>query len=222
MNGGHDLGGMHGLGPIAAEPERAEPVFHDAWERRVFALTLATAALGRWNIDMSRHARERQHPAVYLSHSYYENWLAGLERLLVEGGLVDREELETARASGAADEDLRRRVPNAQALLDLAARNVSYEVPVEQPPRFQPGDRVRAINRHPSGHTREPRYVRGRTGTIETHHGAHVFPDHNAAGVRAGRHLYGVRFDARELWGDEAEPSVIFVDLFEEYLDPAG
>src|SRR5918994_5282921 len=112
MNGGHDLGGMHGLGPI--EPEADEPVFHHAWEKRVFALTLATGALGRWSIDMGRHARERQHPADYLRHSYYENWLAGLEKLLVERGLVSAEELASGRASGPADEAVRDRVLQAE------------------------------------------------------------------------------------------------------------
>ena len=93
MNGGHDLGGMHGFGPIEPEPEAAEPVFHHEWQKRVFALTLSTGALGQWTIDMGRHARERQHPADYLRHSYYENWLAGLDKLVVERGLVSAEEL---------------------------------------------------------------------------------------------------------------------------------
>jgi nitrile hydratase beta subunit len=90
MNGAHDLGGKQGLGPIDPEPEAEEPVFHAPWERRVFAMTLATGMLGRWNIDESRHARERQHPVDYLRHSYYENWLAGLETLLVEKGLLEK------------------------------------------------------------------------------------------------------------------------------------
>ena len=84
MNGPHDLGGQDGLGPIRPESEHDEPVFHTSWERRVFALTLAAGASGQWNLDQSRHARERQHPVAYLSHSYYENWLAGLETLLLE------------------------------------------------------------------------------------------------------------------------------------------
>ena len=100
MNGAHDLGGMHGLGPINAEPEAEEPVFHTAWEKRVFGLTLAAGFLGKWNIDISRHARERQHPIDYLRHTYYENWLVGLEKLLVEAGLVTAEELATGKAAG--------------------------------------------------------------------------------------------------------------------------
>ena len=91
MNGGQDLGGMHGLGPIDIEAD--EPVFHAEWERRVFALTLAMGARGEWNIDMSRHARENRDPVDYLSSSYYEIWLKGLEALLSERGFLDPQEL---------------------------------------------------------------------------------------------------------------------------------
>jgi nitrile hydratase len=222
MNGGHDLGGMHGLGPIAPEPEAAEPVFHHAWEKRVFALTLAAGALGRWTIDMGRHARERQHPADYLRHTYYENWLAGLEKLLVERGLVTADELAAGRASAPADE-ARARVLQAADVARVMARGGPVDVAIEAPPRFALGDRVRAINRHPVGHTREPRYVRGRTGVIHEHYGAHVFPDLSAAGQREGRHLYSVRFEAAELWGESAaSPGAVYVDLWEDYLEPAG
>jgi nitrile hydratase beta subunit-like protein len=95
-------------------------------------------------------------------------------------------------------------------------------MPADAPPRFQPGDRVRARNRHPVGHTREPRYVRGRVGVIHEHHGAHIFPDLSAEGVRVGRHLYRVRFEASELWGENAgSNSAVYVDLWDDYLEPA-
>ena len=84
MNRAHDLGGQHGFGLVAPEPEEHEPVFHAEWERKALALTLAAGCLGRWNIDESRYARESQHPVYYLSQTYYENWLSGLEKLLVE------------------------------------------------------------------------------------------------------------------------------------------
>jgi nitrile hydratase len=222
MNGGHDLGGMHGLGPISAEPEAEEPVFHHEWEKRVFALTLAAGALGQWSIDMGRHARERQHPADYLRHTYYENWLAGLEKLLVERGLVAAEELASGKATRPAAEDLRARVLTAQKVAPAMARGGPVEVAIDTPPRFAVGDRVRAINRHPTGHTREPRYVRGRTGVIHEHYGAHVFPDLSAEGRRDGRHLYSVRFEASELWGDPARGGAVYVDLWEDYLEPAA
>ena len=222
MNGGHDLGGMHGLGPIDPEPEAAEPVFHHEWEKRVFALTLATGALGQWTIDMGRHARERQHPADYLRHTYYENWLAGLEKLLVERRLVWAEELASGRAAGLAAESLRALVLTAEKVAPGIAKGGPVDVAIEAPPRFAVGDRVRAINRHPTGHTREPRYTRGRVGVVHEHYGAHVFPDLSAAGRREGRHLYSVRFTAKELWGEPARGGAVYVDLWQDYLEPAG
>jgi len=221
MNGGQDLGGMHGLGPVDPEPETEEPVFHADWEKRVFGLTLASGALGRWSIDQGRHARERQHPADYLRNSYYQNWLAGLETVLVESGVVSEQELRSGRPAGPADPELTARVLRAERVAPAMRASRAYEMPVERPPRFQPGERVRARNRHPVGHTREPRYVRGRTGVIHAHHGAHVFPDRSAEGVKVGEHLYSVRFEAAELWGEAAGPGAVYLDLFEDYLEPA-
>lgn len=222
MNGAHDLGGMHGLGPINAEPEAEEPVFHADWEKRVFGLVRAAGALGKWNGDMSRHARERQHPVDYLRHSYYENWLAGLEKLLVETGVVTAEELASGKAAQLADEELRKHLLRPEEAAATLSRGSSALMPADAPPRFRPGDRVRARNRHPSGHTREPRYVRGRGGAIHEHYGAHVLPDLSAEGVRVGRHLYCVRFEASELWGENAnDNSAVYVDLWEDYLEPA-
>lgn len=223
MNGAHDLGGTHGFGPINPEPEAGEPVFHAAWEKRVFGLARAAGALGQWNIDMARHARERQPPLAYLRHTYYENWLAGLETLLVEAGLVTAEELATGKAAGLADAETRTRGLTVDNLARALARGASLMPDVDTPPRFQPGDRVRAINRHPPGHTREPRYVRGRLGVIHAHYGAHIFPDLSAQGVRVGRHLYNVRFAATELWGEHAASrSAVYVDLWEDYLEAVG
>ena len=96
MNGIHDLGGMHGMGPV--DPETQEPVFHDQWERRMFALLMSTFAGGIYNVDEFRHATERMAPAEYLTTSYYEHWLHSLERVMMEKGLFDRAELEAAWA----------------------------------------------------------------------------------------------------------------------------
>jgi nitrile hydratase subunit beta len=222
MNGAHDLGGMHGFGPINPEPESQEPVFHAAWEKRVFGLNLAAGSLGQWNIDMSRYARERQHPIDYLQHTYYENWLAGLETLLIERGLVTAEELAAGKAEGPADEDTRKRLLAAEDVPRVLAKGSPVAMAIDTPPRFTPGDRVRALNRHPTGHTREPRYVRGRVGVIHEHHGAHVFPDRSADGTKEGRHLYSVQFEASELWGElAAGRAAVYVDLWENYLEPA-
>ena len=217
MNGGHDLGGMHGLGAIDPEPENEEPVFHAEWERRAFALNLAAGFLGKWNIDQGRHARERQHPADYLRNTYYENWLAGLETLLVEAGLVSEEELRTAVPIGKTD-----------GVRILAAKNVesalakggpaTLDIPLE--PRFRPGDRVRVVNIHRDGHTRAPRYARGKTGTVELDHGVHIFADKNAHGTKEGQHLYSVQFGGDELWGANGNSlDLVRVDLWEPHLE---
>jgi nitrile hydratase subunit beta len=223
MNGAHDLGGMHGLGPINPQPEAEEAVFHTAWEKRVFALNLAAGALGQWNLDMSRHARERQHPVDYLRHTYYENWLAGLETLLLESGLVTSDELATGKVVGPAHEDIRKRLLKAKQVAAALAEGSPVALPIETPARFHAGDRVRARNRHPTGHTREPRYVRGRCGVIHAHHGAHILPDRSAEGVRESQHLYSVRFEALDLWGENAAgQSAVYVDLWDNYLEPAS
>jgi len=222
MNGAHDLGGLHGFGWINPEPEAEEPVFHEEWEKRVFGLTLAAGFLGQWNIDMSRHSRERQHPIDYLRHTYYENWLAGLKKLLVEAQLVNPEELKTGQAAGPADESIRQRVLKAGEVDAVLAKGGPVAMTICAAPRFRPGESVRAVNRHPAGHTREPRYVRGRVGVIHEHHGAHVFPDRSAERSKEGRHLYSVRFTADELWGQNAAGNIaVYVDLWEDYLEPA-
>ena len=222
MNSAHDLGGMHGLGPINPEPEAEEPVFHKDWEKRVFGLTLAAGSLGKWNIDMSRYSRERQHPIDYLRHTYYENWLAGLKKLLVEAQLLNSEELKTGQAAGPADESIRQSVLKAEAVAAVIAKGSPVAMTISTAPRFKSGQNVRAVNRHPAGHTREPRYVRGRVGVIHEHHGAHVFPDRSAEGLKEGRHLYSVRFTANELWGESASGrNAVYVDLWEDYLEPA-
>ena len=221
MNGAHDLGGMHGFGPINPEPEAAEPVFHADWEKRLFGLNLAAGFLGQWNIDKSRYARERQHPIEYLRHTYYENWLTGLEKLLVEADLVSLEELQTGKAAGPAEESIRQRVLKADEVAGAIAKGGPVVMTIDNAPRFKSGERVRAVNRHPMGHTREPRYVRGRVGIIHEHHGAHVFPDRSAEGSKEGRHLYSVRFTAEALWGTTASSrNTVYVDLWEDYLEP--
>src|SRR5216684_5680235 len=157
MNGVHDMGGMHGMGPIT--PEANEPVFHEPWEGRVYALNRATAALGKWNIDASRHSIERLPPTDYLRMSYYEKWLAGLVTRLEESGLVTRAELDSGQAapgsSKATPPLTANKVPAA------VAKRGWFERPVNEPPRFAIGQAVRAKKINPTGHTRLPRYARG-------------------------------------------------------------
>lgn len=178
MNGVHDMGGAPGFG--AVEPEADEPVFHAEWERRVFALALALGATGRWPLDSFRLARESLSPTEYLSNSYYETHLAGLERLVTAHGLVAPEELTTGRSLQPA-----KPVSRILAAVDVA-RTLECGNPTARdaprPARFQAGDRVRAKNVHPVTHTRLPHYVRGHVGTVALVHGCHIFPDTHAHG----------------------------------------
>lgn len=219
MNGAQDLGGMMGFGPVVPEPD--EPIFHGEWEKRVLAATLAMGATGAWNLDQSRHARESLPPVDYLSFSYYEIWLAALIRLLEQRQLVTEEELAAGRAVTPA-----RPVPKILAR-DKVAAVLAAGAPLarerEEPAEFRPGDRVIARNIHPFGHTRLPRYVRGRPGVIHAVHGAHVFPDSHAAGRGEDpQWLYSVAFAAADLWGPQADPTLtVHVDLWEPYLERA-
>lgn len=218
MNGVHDMGGMHGMGTVTIE--RDEPVFHARWEARVYALQRAASFLGRWNTDMSRFARERMPPAAYLAATYYERWLFGLQTLLADQGLVTAQELATGRAATKASETAALRAS------DVASRmrgRASARVVADVPPRFKPGDPVVARRINPIGHTRLPRYVRGRRGAIHIDHGVFTFPDTNAMSRDPKpQHCYSVRFAARELWGPQvAARDSVYLDLFDDYLDAA-
>lgn len=223
MNGVHDMGGMHGFGPIDPEPEDREPVFHEAWEKRVLAMMLACGALGRWTIDASRHSRERIEPATYLGAGYYEKWFLGLQTLLVENGILTDEELAVGTPTMPASQELidRRLLP--EQVVPVIAKGSPADMEPTTDPRYRPGDRVRVRPITDSGHTRALRYAVGRFGTIEVHHGCHIFPDASADGEMVGRHLYGVAFSADELWGDAGAPAdSVRVDLWEPYLEPSG
>lgn len=217
MNGVHDMGGMHGLGPIV--PEVDEPVFHHPWEGRVHAMTLASPT--RSNIDAGRHQRELIPGPQYLAMTYYEKWFRSLCELLMKSGLATAEELARGRAApGAAKGEPRF---TAAEVAETMSRPASYVREAAAPPMFQPGDAVRCRNLNPPGHTRLPRYARGHTGEVAAWHGAQVFPDANAHGQGEDpRHLYTVRFTARELWGQAANPrDTVSLDLWEPYLERA-
>ncbi len=190
------MNGVHDMGGMQdmgpIEHEKNEPVFHARWEARAYALNRAMGAWGKWNIDASRHARELLRPADYLRMSYYESWVARLIELMVKHGFVTH---------------IRKGSP--------ASRNVTAAA------RFKAGQKVRARNVHPTGHTRLPRYARGKMGTIVRDHGVFVFPDTNAHFLgEKPQHLYSVRFGARELWGAEARPrDAVYLDMWEDYLE---
>jgi nitrile hydratase len=218
MDGVHDMGGMDGFGKV--EPEPNEPVFHAAWEGRVMAMQRAMGYAGAWHIDMSRFAQERLAPVVYLSASYYQRWALGMERNVVERGYAGEDELAAGHALRPGKEVARRLTP------EVVARGMtrgSFYRQAQAPARFKPGDRVRTRNIHPATHTRLPRYARGRAGVVELVHGCHAFPD--TVAIDRGDNpqwLYTVVFEAPELWGPEADPTIrISIDAFEPYLDPA-
>ena len=216
MNSAHDMGGMHGFGPV--QREENEPAFHADWERTAFSLTLAMGATGLWNIDASRFARESLEPGHYLTSSYYQIWLAGLIKLLEERDLVSTDELAGSQPKRRVEID---RILAAKDVASVLSRGSTTKRETGAKPKLAVGDRVRVKNRHPKTHTRMPRYVRGHTGTIADSHGAFVLPDTNALGDgEQPEACYGVRFEASELWGEDGDQNhAVYADLWESYLE---
>ncbi len=221
MNSAHDMGGMHGMGPIV--PDADERPFHDDWEGRMLACFLAMGAWGKWNIDRGRLFRERVPGPRYLNISYFEIWLDALIGLTADAGLATEEEL----VSGRANPDAGVHTPTftADKVVPAMQRGDSARRDdVHFAARFSAGDKVHARNINPHGHTRLPRYVRGHNGVVDRVHGAFVLPDSNAdlAG-EAPQTVYSVCFTAAELWGDDAPHPVdkVFVDMWDTYLEPA-
>jgi nitrile hydratase len=212
---------MHGFGPVDWDPK--EPPFHGRWEATVVAMMGATRG-AFYNIDEFRHGIERMDPAHYLGSSYFEHWLDGIARVLAEKGVIDAAEMEARAARFRERPD----TPLASPPADMKPASSRWaESSFRQParaPRFAIGAAVVARNAHPTGHTRLPRYARGKRGAIAAHRGCHVFPDTNAhGGGEQPQHVYSVRFDARELWGESAEPNQqLYLDLWESYLLPGA
>ena len=206
MDGVHDLGGLDGFGPV--EYAEAEPLFAEDWERRVFRFMVGSLGPLGGNGGMFRHSIERMEPAHYLASSYYEHWLTGVTTLAVEAGAASIDELER-RAGGRFP--LSR--PDRGVLPD--------DLTPRAEPRYAVGDEVRVRAWHPPGHTRAPRYVQGKRGTIVRFDGAHNVSDIEAhAGGFVKDPVYSVRFTSRELWGEAgADGEVMHVDLFERYLE---
>ena len=217
MDGIHDLGGMHGFGPIEAPED--EPLFEARWQRRVFGLSAMVLGGVVRNVDKFRHAIERMPPAEYLTAGYYGRWLASLETVLLDEGHLEVDELEGRRGSLARGES----PPPAAEIRAEALGEASAVRELATPPRFVLGQAVRARNLHPPGHTRLPRYVRGKRGVVVEAHRGFVFPDANAHDRgECPQHLYSVAFAGFELWGEDAEDgTTVSVDLFESYLEPA-
>jgi len=220
MNGVHDMGGMHGMGPIRYE--RGEPTFHERWEGRVYALSRVIRSRGGlWNLDAFRHGIEVLPPADYFRMSYYERWFAWMLRTVVAAGDVTQTEIESGTAAIESPRKAVLVAPEAvSSMIDLrpsARRDVAVA------PRFKSGQRVRARNVHPAGHTRLPRYVRSKSGVVLLDRGVFLFPDTNAHLLgEKPQHLYSVRFAARELWGEQASRhDFVHLDMWDDYLEPA-
>jgi nitrile hydratase len=207
MDGIHDLGGMAGFGKVIYEAN--EPPFHETWQATAFALNIVSIGVLRsYNTDEYRHSIERMTPVHYLQASYYERVLTGVATLLVEKGVVTHDELE-ARAGGFFP------------LATPVASNPMADLQAEPVARFKPGDRVRVRNIHAQGHTRVPRFCRGKAGTVLHVAPAFSFPDAAAhQGERRKEHTYHVELASSDLWGDAgSQNESVIVDLWDCYLD---
>lgn len=204
MDGIHDLGGREGFGPVVVEAD--EPVFHHDWERRALGLTFVGSGLSARSTSQFRHSIERMAPEHYLTSRYYEHWFTGITTLLVEAGRITLDELE-ARAGGT--------VPLSRPVAPWGVHG-----PPAQPQRFEVGDAVRVRGVDTRGHTRCPQYIRGKRGTIARVDVVARVPDVEAHQDDAPvEQTYGVAFDSRALWGDDAEPALVHVDLWQCYLE---
>lgn len=220
----HDMGGRFGDGPVVPEPEDVK--FHADWHPRALALTLACGSLGLWNIDVSRHARERLAPKDYARFAYYEKWIAALADLLVETGALSADELAAGKAQG--NSPLATKRLEAEAAAGVLAKGGPADRPSNVAPRFAVGDAVRLRSMPENvmvagGHTRLPAYAAGSAGRIVRMHGTHVLPDSNAHGLgEAPEPLYAVALRAVDIWAHPEHPQdEVILDLWDSYLQPA-
>ena len=216
MNGIHDMGGMQDFGPVT--PEKSEPVFHAPWERRAFGLWIAVP--GDWSINADRFEKELIPPADYLRMSYYEKIIVGIEELSIKNHLITRQELATGKVSTPKPPAME--VLKAAEVPAMIAKGYRSRRDAVVKARFAIGQPVRARNDHPTGHTRLPRYARGKLGTVDSDYGVFVFADSDAQGLgERPQHVYSVRFAARELWGPAASPrDSVYINLWDDHLEP--
>ena len=222
MNGMHDMGGMHGFGPVVREEN--EPVFHHPWEGRVFAMRVAAPVPIPGG---SRHSIEQMDPVHYLTSSYYEKWLYSRLKGFIDAGTLTQEEVEARiaqyRQNPAAPVPRRDAPERASQVRQYLRTHRSPLREVDVQPQFRPGDAIRVRNMHPPAHTRLPRYVRGKRGVVTRFYGFMDVQDTMPPGVTPPpQPIYAVRFEAHELWGDSAEAhSAVYIDMGESYLERA-
>ena len=218
MDGIADMGGTEGWGP-AHPPRGQEPVFEEPWQARAFALTLLSIQVSGQNVDAFRHALERLDRAAYLEDGYFGRWLNASELMLTDSAILAPAAIE-ARARNLRGERVEEPPIPEPAKPDYAPTAGGSLRSVDVPPAFAIGERVRAKDMSPPGHTRLPGYVRGHTGVVELIQPAALLPDTHAHFQGENpQHVYSVRFDSRELWGADAEPFMLTVELFESYLE---
>ena len=230
MDGIHDLGGKEGFGSV--DPDDPIQGFSQRWHGSVFTMINSLAAAGvMHNSDHFRHAVERIDPVSYLDDGYYGRWLGAAENLLVEGGILEQQQItDRAVAYGAHGDERVAARPRQDAGSDQSGHDADTLMPASEPQltalrkpagaaKFSLGDCVLTRMSSVPGHTRLPAYARGRLGTVVALHGAWVFPDTNAHGQgEQPQHLYTLCFDAQELWGEGADNLEVCLDLFEPYL----
>jgi len=222
MDGIHDMGGMHGFGPI--KREKNEPIFHHPWEGRVLGIVRATPVPIPGGM---RNAIENMDPGHYLTSSYYEKWLHARIKGLIDSEVLTEEELNERMAffrdNPDADMPRSENPEGVKRMLEqiYAPRSPRREADIQ--PKFNIGDRVQTRSMHPAGHTRLPKYARGKHGVVTRFYGIHNFQDATPPGEEVPpQPLYAVRFEARELWGESAETNdALYLDMWENYLKPA-
>jgi len=234
MNGIHDCGGMDGFGPV--QPRADEPLFKYPWQRRVFGMmlpltacpwfgcadrkALAPTELAAYGRSYFRSAIERMDPAAYIAASYYERHLFVAEQALVEAGVVSKQDLEPGLTPSPVVRDHTPALRAADVPL-VVQHGVPSHLALEIAPRFREGDRVVAVNDHHHGHTRLPRYARGRPGVVLRDRGVFEFDDSISEGISKPQHLYEVRFAARDLWGAAASAhDSVVINLWDDHLLP--
>jgi nitrile hydratase subunit beta len=213
-----DMGGMQGMGSVQLNDPFAPP-FDEEWQRRAFAMALLSMRVSGTNLDTFRLALERQHPLDYLLDGYYGRWLNCAEGLLVDSAIIapDAVEARVRKMQGEDVEEPPAPEPNKPDYKPTAAGSIRQ---IDDPPKYKVGDRVRARNISPAGHTRLARYVRGHSGTVRALHPAQVLPDTNAHFLGENpQHVYNVSFDSHDIWGPEAEKFTVYFDLYESYIE---
>lgn len=220
MNGVHDLGGMHCFGEVPMD----DALFHDDWERIVFAVSRLFSFEAGLEVDEKRYAIEQLDPEDYLRLPYFGRWLLADEALCIEKGLLEEEEIKERLAeikSGEYDLPEREDPELARQARERFEADRFSKIEDDHEPAFEPGDEVIVKNRHPAGHYRAPRYTRRASGIIRRHHGAFPLADAAARGETVPEPVYSVEFTLRELWGpDHAETDTLRIDMWESYIEP--